>query len=261
MGGITLTRSEFLVLMDAVQAPGVVGLDAGELVPANPGEHKALVAEGIQRLTKRGALRVESGVNVLDTTLIGMAMVLANPVLAVITTRDNPGVGPQLFLHYMAEALAVEQTLPSEDEHRLALVSAAGLVDRLLEILPVEKRNGGEAHQVSLAQDDFFAVKEMAESQAGKKATKILVNHGMTVDGAQQLVAAMTVPEFGGSLAVLQCEKGQVVDGRNLAVVQGAETAWLVKQAKVGSGKLAVTSCDEAGFRSLIADWIGELSG
>src|SRR4030067_2652425 len=101
MGGITLTRSEFLVLMDAVQAPGVVGLDAGELVPANPGEHKALVAEGIQRLTKRGALRVESGVNVLDTTLIGMAMVLADPVLAVITTRDNPGVGAQLFLHHM----------------------------------------------------------------------------------------------------------------------------------------------------------------
>ena len=67
MGGITLTRSEFLVLMDAVQAPGVVGLDAGELVPANTGEHKALVAEGIQRLSERGALRVESGVNVLDT--------------------------------------------------------------------------------------------------------------------------------------------------------------------------------------------------
>src|SRR3972149_2439571 len=208
MGGITLTRSEFLVLMDAVQAPGVVGLDAGELVPANTGEHKALVAEGIQRLSERGALRVESGVNVLDTTLIGMAMVLANPALAVITTRDNPGVGPQLFLHYMAEALAVE------------------------------KRNGGEAYRVSLEQDEFFAVKEMAESQAGKKATKILVNHGMTEDGAQQLVAAMTVPEFGGSGAVLRWGKGQVVDGRNLAVVQGVETAWLLKPANSGAGEV-----------------------
>src|SRR4030067_308543 len=187
MGVTTLTRCEFLVLRDAVQAPGVVGLDAGELVPANTGEHKALVAEGIQRLSERGALRVESGVNVLDTTLIGMAMVLANPALAVITTRDNPGVGPQLFLHYMAEPLAGQETRPSGAE--------------------------------------------------------------------QQLVAAMTVPELGGSVAVLRCEKGQVVDGRNLAVVQGVEMAWLVKQAKVGSGKLAVTSCDEASFRSLIADW------
>ena len=169
MGGITLARPEFLVLMDAVQAPGVVGLDTLELVPGDKDEHKAVVADGIERLKERGALRVEDGINVLDTTLIGMAMVIANPDLALVTTRDNPGTGQQLFLHYKAQAFVVEQTLPSEQEHRLAMVGEAELIDRIMEILPVSLEDPGGQMQAVLDQDEFFKAKDLAEAGDGRK--------------------------------------------------------------------------------------------
>lgn len=261
MGGISLARPEFLVLMDAVQAPGIVGLDAVELVPTDADDHKALVAQGIESLKERGALRVEDGINVLDTTLLGMAMVIANPDLAIVTTRDNPGTGQQVFLHYKAQALVVEQTLPSEQEHRLALVGEAELIDRIMEILPVSIEDHGEPMQVSLDQDEFFKVKDLAEGGEGAKALKVLGKQGIQPDMGEALLASLADPEFGGTVAILRCKKGQVVDGRNVALVQGAGTAWLLSQTKPGSTDLDLATCDGNLVRSLLTDWIGDLSG
>src|SRR3990172_9355276 len=261
MGGITLARPEFLVLMDAVQAPGVVGLDTLELVPRDKDEHKAVVADGIERLKERGALRVEDGINVLDTTLIGMAMVIANPDLALVTTRDNPGTGQQLFLHYKAQAFVVEQTLPSEQEHRLAMVGEAELIDRIMEILPVSLEDPGGQMQAVLDQDELFKAKDLAEAGDGAKALKALGRQGVEADVAETLLASLAGPEFGGTLAVLRCKKGQVVDGRNFALVQGAGRAWLLSQAKPGSTQLELATCDGNRVRTLLSGWVGELSG
>ncbi len=260
MGGITLARPEFLVLMDAVQAPGVVGMDALELVPQDADEHKAIVASGIEQLKERGALRVQDGINVLDTTLLGMAMVIANPELALITTRDTPDAGGQLFLHYKAQALVVEQTLPSEQEHRLALVGETELVDRIIEILPVHKGASSSDTRAVLAQDAFIEAKELTEAGDASKASKVLEKQRVEAGLAEALLAALTEPEFGGTLALLRCKKGQVVDARNLAVVQGPETAWLVCQAEPGSAEFEISTCDEEIIRSLLSKWIGELS-
>lgn len=261
MGGITLSRPEFLVLMDAVQAPGVVGLDTLELVPQDLGQHKALVAQGIDLLKERGALQVQDGINVLDTSLLGMAMVIADPDLALITTRDTPEAGGQLFLHYMAHALVVEHTLPAEQEHRLALVGQAELIDRILEILPVRSEGGSSAFRAVLGQDEFIEAKNQAEAGEMEKALKALEKQGVDVDVAEPLLAALAAPEFGGTLAALRCRKAQVIDGRNLAVVQGETSAWLARQSEPGSSRLEIGICDEAKVRSLLSEWIGELTG
>lgn len=261
MGGITLARSEFLVLMDAVQAPGVVGLDALQLVPEDAAEHKALVSQGIEQLKERGALKIQDGVNVLDTTLIGMAMAIADPDLALITSRDTPGVGQQLFLHYKSHALVVEQTLPSDEEHRLALVGDAELIDRLMEILPVGQQEPEADMRLVLAQEKFIKVKDLAEAGEGSKALKMLQKEGVEATVAESLLTVLAEPEFGGTLAILRCEKAQVVDGRNLAVVQGTEGSWLVRQTDPGSDELEVAACSSQIVRSLLSDWIAELSG
>jgi hypothetical protein len=260
MGGITLARPEFLVLMDAVQAPGVVGLDALDLVPEDAAEHKAAVALGIEQLKERGALRVQDGINVLDTTLLGMAMVIADPDLALITTRDTPEVGGQLFLHYRSGALVVEQTLPSEQEHRLALIGEGELIDRVLEIFPVGLDGADSQMRAILKQDAFFKAKGFSESGERAKALKILDKQGVSANVAERLSAALADPEFGGTLALLRCKKAQVVDGRNFALVRGQGTTWLARQAESGSADLEVAACDAGTMRSMLSDWIGELS-
>jgi hypothetical protein len=246
--------------MDAVQAPGIVGLDALELVPRDPDEHRTLVASGIEQLQERGVLSVQDGVNVLDTTLLGMAMVIADPDLALITTRDTPGSGGQLFLHYKAKALVVEQTLPTEKEHRLALVSATELVDRVLEIFPVRSEVPASDQHLTIKQDKFLQAKDLAEAGDKPKASEVLEKQGVDSGLASGLLSALVEPEFGGTLALLRCKKGQVVDGRNLAVVQGDKAAWLVRPTEPGSKEFAVSTCDAAFVRSLLSDWIGELS-
>jgi hypothetical protein len=261
MGGITLARPEFLVLMDAVQAAGVVGLDTLELVPKDEKEHETLVASGIEQLKERGALTVQDGINVLDTTLLGMAMAIAEPDLALVTTRDTPGAGTQLFLHYKKRALVVEQTLPSEQEHRLALVGEAELIDRIMEILPLSNEAPGAEMQAILPQDTFLEVKDLAEAGDSSKASKILEKQGIESAVAAPLLSALANPEFGGTLAVLRCDEAQIVDGRNFAVVQGGGTSWLVRLADSGSGEFELSACEAGTIRSLLTDWIEELSG
>src|SRR5512139_2769530 len=121
MNGILLKRSEFLTLLNATRAQAVVGFKSEELFPEEA-KLRALVLEGIESLKQRGLLRVENDLHVIDTDLLALMMVVSYPQLAAITTRDNPGTGQQLFLHYQASNVAVEQTLPDAATHRLVVL-------------------------------------------------------------------------------------------------------------------------------------------
>src|SRR5689334_4531228 len=102
MTGILLDRPQFLALMDAAQANAVVGLDMAEIAPKDYEEHKALVEKGLKELQDAGVLRPVGDVNVLDPDLLSMAVLIAHPEAAVVTTRELPDKGQQLFLHYLA---------------------------------------------------------------------------------------------------------------------------------------------------------------
>ena len=143
MTGVILDRSEFVVLMDAVKAPAVIGLDTASLVPADKAQLQALVLEGLEKLKQRGLVRVEGDVHVLDAGLLALAGAVGRPEVAAITRKDTPGVGSQLFLHYLSPPIIAEQTLPSEQQHRLAaLADMPTLIERLLAILPVQDTAG-----------------------------------------------------------------------------------------------------------------------
>ncbi len=259
--GITLDRAEFLVLMDAAQAQAVAGLDTHGLVPSDREEHRALVARGIDSLKRRGALRQEGDVNVLDAGLFGMATVVAHPEVAVITRRDTPGLGQQLFLHYRAGGVAVEQTLPSEHEHRLALLTSPDAwLERMLAILPVQPAAPASQQTATLSQDQFLQIKHWIEAKQESTAREALRQRGLGEAGVESLVAAIARPQFGGTVAALSVRDGEAVDARNLAVVQGPDAAWLIRQATPGEPTLTVGPCRAAEFRELLSRWWGELT-
>lgn len=261
MSGITLDRSEFVVLMDAVDADEVVGLNPDALVPSDDTQLKALLDKGLDLLQKRGALKVIDDVNILNIDLLSMAVLMANPEVAVITTRDNPGLGQQLFLHYAAGDVIVEQTLPTADQHRWALVpSQTALTERIVGILPVQTETSRTSLTLKIEQEEFLKAKQLIESGNTQGALEILKTRGLIGELANQLVAAIAQPTFGGTVAVLQCRQGEIKDARNLAVVQGAQVAILIKQVTPGESMLEVTSCQAATVRSLVANWLTELS-
>jgi hypothetical protein len=261
MSGIILDRSEFVVLMDAVDADEIVGLNTDAMVPTDETQLKAMLDKGLDLLQKRGALRVVDDVNILNVDLLSMAVLVANPEVAVITTRDNPGLGQQLFLHYAAGDVIVEQTLPSAEQHRWALVPGqAALAERVVGILPVQAEAGPSSFSFRIEQDDFLKAKQFIETGQRAEGLKIFQSQGLTSDQADQLAAIIAKPTFGGSVAVLQCRHGEIVDARNLAVAQGEQAAIFMKQAQPGETLLEVTTCQESTVRSLVANWLAELS-
>lgn len=260
MEEIVLHRAEFLVLLDAMRADAAVGFDSHDLFPVSIDEHRRVVEQGQAMLQERGLLQIApNGVRALDPLLLIMAATIARPDIALISERDTPGLGRQLFLHYQSGAYVVEQTLPSEQTHRLALLpDEAALFERLLVIFPVA---GGPAPQATaeLAQEDFLAAKEHAQNDDRGRAEAIFARHGLTSEQAAALVAALAEPTFSGVIAMLRCKDEQIVDARNPALVQGRRSAWMFAQIAPGEPRLRVARINAERFRAQLIAWFDEL--
>jgi hypothetical protein len=246
--------------MDAVEAENVIGVDSNELVPDDDTQHKALLEKGLSLLKERGAVREVDDVNIMDIDLLSMAMLVANPEIAVVTTRDTPGLGQQLFFHYAADEVIVEQTLPDQFHHRWALVPGqTGLVERLLGILPVE--NSGKPQFVgSLKEEAFLEAKGLIENNEIEEGRARFQAAGVTGPGLDGLVDAIAHPKFGGMVAILQVRNNEATDARNLALVQGAQAAYLFTQSDADPETMEINTTDEPKLRSLLINWLAELS-
>jgi hypothetical protein len=259
--GLSLARSEFLVLMDAVKAPAVVGLDTASLVPADKEQHKALVLAGLESLKQRDLMRVEGDVHVLDPRLLALAMAVGHPDVASITRKDTPGRGSQLFLHYLAPPIIVEHTLPSEQHHRLApLADMPTLIERLLAILPVPEARALPEERGRMTMDAFLTLKGQAEGGDRAGAQAAAQAGGLSAAGAASLVSALAAPVFGGTIGLLKTTNDEVEDARNLALVQGQDAAWLVRQTTPGAETFDLATTDGLEVRKLLVQWFAELS-
>ena len=264
MDGILLQRSEFLVLLDAVKAPGVIGLPR-ETFPRETGEFRALVLDGIRQLRQRGLLDVRENINVLNADLLALATAVAYPQLAIITTRAVPGAGQQLFLHYAAAGMVVEQTFPEERVHRLvALANRRVLIERLLAILAVPAAPPAEAGQpeisVTLPQALLVDVKAKAEAGQREVALKALEAAGLAASAAQALVESFQEPVVGSAVVVAQCRQGQVTDSRNAALVQGHLATWLITPTEPEAATFKVQTATVAALAKVLLHWTETLA-
>lgn len=261
MDGIVLDRAEFLVLLDAMRATAIVGLDSEELFPSQVDEHRALLSQGVAQLQQRGYLEVRAdGVRAIDDTLLQIAMVIARPQIALISIRDNPGVGRQLFLHYQHGPFVVEQTLPESGKHRLATIpNILGMFERIVTIFPLEDPDPSAAPEYYLPLETFLQVKEFAEQLKPAQAHELLERHNFNQEQSQLLIDALSSPKFGGNIAMLRCENQQIVDGRNPAVVQGAQSAWMFLPNTEDGSTITVMRSNAAMFKDQLVNYFKEL--
>jgi hypothetical protein len=260
MDGILLQRSEFMVLLDAVQASGVVGLPR-ETFPREADQFRTLVLDGINRLQMRGLLRKQANVNVLNTDLLAMAAAVAHPQLAVLTTRDLPGTGQQLYLHYETSGLVVEQTFPEDQAHRLVALSNRGmLIERLNAIVALPTKNGGAAVAVTVPQAALAEAKARAEENQGEAAIQRLTQAGLAAAAAKALVESFQSPQASSALVLMKCDEGRVTSSRNAALVQGPATAWLITPAEPESAGYLVQTATAATLAGLLRNWMLELA-
>lgn len=260
MAEVILDRAEFLVLLDAMRVLTVAGINAQELISESIDEHRQMIDQGQQLLQQRGLLQVApDGVRVIDQLLLMMAQVVTQPEIALISVRETPNIGQQLFLHYTVDDYVVEQTFPVEGQHRLAtLPNLDGLFDRLLTIFPVQDKADATAVG-ELSQDDFLAAKADADEGRQEQARAAFVRAGFSEDNAALLTEAFAAPIFGGTVALLRCADEEIMDARNPAIVQGPRAAWSIAQAVPGEPRLRITRVDAARLREQFVGWFGEL--
>ena len=260
MDELVLERSEFLALLDAVGASAVVGFPSDDLFPADIEAHRQLVAEGHARLAARGLLRLApNGLRVIAAGLMQIALVVARPEVALVSVREIPGEGPQIFMHYLAADAVVEYTLPTERQHRLApLAGREALVDRLLVLFPLPE-DAGDVQALTLLPESFFAAKATAPSST-TDAVALLTDHGVPADLAGHLADALAAPTLLGTLALLRCEGATLSDARNPLLIVGHASAWMIAQAQPGDPQLRLSTVAQADLRAQLTAWLEELT-
>lgn len=258
--GIVLERAEFLVLLDAVGATAVIGIDPKELFPASPAEHRELLLKGHELLKQRGLLKQrDDGTLILDQDLFALALIVAYPQVALISVRDLPGRGRQLFIHYQVDNFVVEQTLPSVSQHRLATIPALpALFERLGEIFPLH----GETEDAlfTMPAPAFLEVKDLAEQRQDAAAHALLLAHGCVAESANLLIEAIQQPEFSGTVALVRYVERQIVDARNPALLQGPQAAWLFVPAPTDTPVFSIRRASVATLRKQFIALFSELS-
>ena len=186
-----------------------------------------MLARGEEQLAARGWLRVQpDGTRLLPLELGALALLISRPEITSITIRNLNRLGSQLFLHYYAGGVGLEQTFPVQGQHRfVALTGVEQICQRLIGILPLSRVDTllpvPEIDDVP--QDVFFEVRRLIESGQASQAEALLtpVVHLEVV--ARSLVHAFARPALIATVAVIRCAedasgagtKGtRAVDGR-----------------------------------------------
>lgn len=231
---IILNRSEFLALTALTQAQNIIGLDAEQLLPPTLEARQAMYDEGEASLRQRDLLRVEAGgVAVLEETLLRNILVVAHPDNALVVIKTVPHVGQQLFLYYGKANLFIEQTLPTPHQHRLADIGPEDeLIARLQAVFPLTSAVAGTSDDSlpltvpqQTAIDVFQRATRGAVVEARALLTSTLTTNSLLADA---LVADFANSIFSGTIAIYRGTDNSDVDTREIALVQGPSSGWLI---------------------------------
>jgi hypothetical protein len=259
-----LQRPEFLVALDAIHVDNVVGIARDTLFPGDARQRHAVIEQGITQLQAHHLLALPEGETpILDRDLFATVSVVTSPDIAFMIVRNITGVGPQLFLEYISANLVTEQTFPGEGLHRLALLgNTSTLMPRVRTILSLpEIPDISDQHvQATLPQDDFFTVERLINERQHDQAANVLQRGIGETSIATRLLAALEQPAAQHNVALLRCRDGEVIDARNAAIVQDANTIWFIAQQVPGEQVLAITTPTADEVQRTLAHWYDELA-
>lgn len=248
-----LNQAELLALMTAVNTSLIMGIDNERLIPNEQEKQAELSWHGIDSLKQRGLLRLENDTHIVNGDLMMMATAIAFPQVMSFITRDVPGEGQQQFFHYRTDPVNVELTMPIEAQYRLAaLPDAIAALERIRQILPVTFADEAISEQQTIDQELFFQIKTWAEQGKFLQAAEALQANGFAPESANRLVQTIHSPTLGGTIAFLQVDEQEVVDGRNLALVQDDQAAWLIQQAVPGEPVLTVETVTAVAYSTAL---------
>lgn len=250
MDGIVLSRAEFLELMAAANADTLIGIDDEQVLPNSKEEHQRLVLEGIEQLKERSLIHMEDDIHVINEELLLIGRIVAVPDLFFQITKHTPGLGRQDFLYYQYDRFIVEHTMPEPDRFRFATIpNTLALLNRVEFLLPLSEDPPEVAYDQRLEQEVFIGVQWLVERGDLDDATYILTDNDLSPEAAELLVGALNSPEFSGIVGMMRCQEGAITDGREMRVIIGEGSSWLMQLDPPGGDILRLQMAHAELFR------------
>jgi len=261
---IILSRAELVYCLYTLGAREVVGMELGEFDLPQP-QLDALLREGEQRLIARSLLvdDVQAQTRQISPDLLEMVRALAFRPIAFILVRGLKGYGQQLFVMNFHEGKIVEHTLPEEGKHRLMLMSSLkDLFARLDRLVPLEAVIQEGRPEVIIAQDEFEALRVLADSGSQDEAITKLTALGFPEDMAHQMLQALANPQFTLSLACLKIEDKTIVEAFSVAIFADEMSSWGIWPAAMESDppQLLIRPSGINDIWSVFLKWLDEVT-
>lgn len=227
MDGLILEQSEYLVVLNALKATNIIGINSKRLFPTDKKSHQALIAIGLEKLKQRGFIKVINNQHQLNPKLLQLISVVAYPELVIITLRDLPEIGQQIYLHYQQQQRLVEQTFPTTKQYRLGILpNIETTLDRIMKILPITNHNQTTKLNITIPQQSLFQAKSLAEDEKNNRAIQLLNTLGLNKENSIQLLNALKNPKFVGAITFIYLQQKQNTNTKTVTIVQGKNIAW-----------------------------------
>lgn len=258
--GIILSLEELLVLLDAVGADELIGVDSDALLPDTREEHAKMVRAGIEQLKERGLLNVVDEVHVINSELLMVGQIFAHPQLALLIRKDVPDLGEQLFLYYQREQYIIEHTRPEPEQFRFATIpNTLALLNRIEFVLPVQDQPPAADYRFSIEQEFYLGSQWLAQRGQVEEAATVLQEQGFSAEAAQDLAGALESHDFAGAIAMLQIHNGATTDAREMAVIQADGSAWIMSHQSPGGEQVVLQTADLEQFRVQLFELLRDL--
>lgn len=266
MEGAVLETPEFAYLLATLHATSIVGVVDAELFPADQADQEATYQEGLDKLKEHGWVRpIEDAPGEqyhLNSQLLYMASVIAEPEFVVFTIRNLPETGQQVFLHYLAASDIVELSITGERQYTLLLIpDRRALLERIKELLGLPSViKAAPRMQFTIDESVFFTIQYMAEQGERDKAASTLEQHGVNGAAGESLLNALQAADSGSLMVVVRPKDGEIVAGRKATIFHLPDVLWLARRVDADSNTLQVEVVQEDTFETVLSNYLEYLS-
>lgn len=253
MYDIQLEHAELLAALDVMDARAVVSIPAARLFPQDSARRAEVIQRGRDMLAQRGLWRrARNGHPTLDASLAALVATVAFPQIAILLVHNERSAGLRCNWFYQWDGHVFEHFTLNGKHHFHELEDLAVLVERMNALCAL-RQDPPAAMRMELAQDAFYTVKGLASRRAHDEAYQVLHSAGVADQAAISFLRVLEEPAEVDNVAFLRCTKETVIDGRNIAVMQGEQATWFARQHAPGSPALLI---ETTGAEAMKKQWL-----
>ncbi|MCB0078529.1 MAG: hypothetical protein KDD73_14030 [Anaerolineales bacterium] len=257
---ILLSREEVIFVLNLLQADFIPGLDEDPLGEMTPEQRQLALTWAGRALRARGlAKQYDDGKWVVHKAVLRAVGGCAYSQNAIF------------FYHWPAEAQApvryfghirgddiVVHARPEDVLHQFTLFSSKDqLIDHVFGAVEYKETPNGTGHEISISNEDFVNVRELAGAGSVDQALELLVKNGTTDEVARPFVETLVNAPRISIMQTLKQNGDQRVEKRDFTLIQNNQHTWLTIAPDEGNGTpLHVKSTTQNELQGLLNQWI-----